>query len=62
MQKAQVLRYEINTSTLSRIIYVLKISESIEWADDIKCSEKLAAGFQTYICTFLYHNSTFLFQ
>ena len=33
MQKAKVLRYEINTSTLSTIFYALKISESIEWAD-----------------------------
>ena len=35
MQKAKVLRYEINTKTLiSTVIYALKISESIEWADE----------------------------
>ena len=34
MQKSKVLRYEINSSTLSTLIYALKISESIEWADE----------------------------
>ena len=34
MQKSKVLRYEINTSTLSTFIYALKISEGIEWADE----------------------------
>ena len=34
MQKPKVLRYEINTSTLSTIMYALKIKESIEWANE----------------------------
>ena len=34
MQKCKVLRYEINSRTLSTIIYALTISEIIEWADE----------------------------
>ena len=34
MQKSKILRYEINSSTVSTISYALKISEINEWADE----------------------------
>ena len=33
-KKSKVLRYEINSIALSTIIYALKFSENIEWADE----------------------------
>ena len=57
MQKSKSLRYEINSSTLSTIIYALEISEIIEWADEKRQQRASSLQFfNLHLRLFLYHN------